>query len=225
MDALLALHQLLNWYWRSANHYYKRPRPVCFLSEVYRSFFIPPFFPSFPTTQNITSCNDRRREQAAFLNTHTLALLPPFFLPIPQQSDSFEMLRAREFSWCCVVWVCGLQLNREAANRVDERERETNTVYFNLFRMPELRPEFLLSRVPQLAVSIPPSCSLGCHGRSTPLPRGSPSICLGSGLLIPRDSNVNGIAEGCDYFAFVLARYIAMKVYLAGLRKAGPLRY
>lgn len=36
--------------------------------------------------------------------------------------------------------------------------RESNTVYFNLFRMPELCPGFLLSLIPQLAASIPHSC-------------------------------------------------------------------
>lgn len=37
--------------------------------------------------------------------------------------------------------------------------RESNAVYFNLFRMPELCPEFLLSLIPLAPASIPRSCS------------------------------------------------------------------
>lgn len=55
---------------------------------------------------------------------------------------------------------------------------------------------------------------------------GSPSICRGSKLFNPLWlKNVNGIAECCDYFALTPSRYITMKMYLAGLGKAGPLRY
>lgn len=36
--------------------------------------------------------------------------------------------------------------------------------------------------------------------------------------------NVNGIAECCDYFAFALSRYRAVKMHIAVLREAGPLR-
>lgn len=52
---------------------------------------------------------------------------------------------------------------------------------------------------------------------------GSPSICPGSEPFNPLGlRNVNGIAERCDYFAFALSRYIAMKMYLAGLREGTP---
>lgn len=55
---------------------------------------------------------------------------------------------------------------------------------------------------------------------------GSRGICLGSSLFNPLGlRNVNGIAECCDYLAFTLSRYIATKMCLAGLKKAGPLRY
>lgn len=53
---------------------------------------------------------------------------------------------------------------------------------------------------------------------------GSRGVRLGSSVSVPRDSNVNGVAESCDYFAFALSRCRAVKMRLAGSRGAGPLR-
>lgn len=56
-----------------------------------------------------------------------------------------------------------------------------------------------------------------CRGLSQHLPGYEPFNP--SGL-----RNGNAIAECCDYVAFTPSRYMAMKMYLAGLRQAGPLR-
>lgn len=115
-------------------------------------------------------------------------LQPPFFPP--------SYLSRVTASRCCVrvssagaVW-SGCVVSSSTERLLTGWMRESNTVYFNLFRMPELCPEFLLSWVPQLAVSIPCSCSPGCTGRLNSSAEGSRSICLGSSLLIPCDSEM-----------------------------------
>lgn len=126
-------------------------------------FFIPPFFPSFPTARNITSCIDRRREQAAFLNTHThthrdtLSCTPAPSFPPPYLSRVTASRCCVRVSSAGAVW-SGCVVSSSTERLLTGWMRESNTVYFNLFRMPELCPEFLLSLIPQLAVSIPRSC-------------------------------------------------------------------
>lgn len=130
-------------------------------------FLIPSFFPSFPSTQNITSCNDRRREQAAFLNTHThthTRTPAPLSLPSPYPSRVTASRCCVRVSSAGAVW-SGCVVSSSTERLLTGWMRESNTVYFNLFRMPELCPEFLPSRVPPSAVSIPRSCSPGCGGR------------------------------------------------------------
>lgn len=69
-------------------------------------------------------------------------LIPPY--PALQSSDSSWALRASEFSWCCVVWVCGPPAIGEAANR--EAEGESNSVYidsvFDAGTVPSVSVEF-----------------------------------------------------------------------------------
>lgn len=146
----------------------QKAKTSMFSQGVYRSFFIPPFFPSFPTAQNLASCNDSRGERAAFLNTHTHThthSLTHSLSRTPAPSFSSPYLSRVTASRCCVrvssagpVW-SGCVVSSSTESLLTGWMRESNIVYFNLFRMPELCPEFLLSLIPQLAVSIPRSCS------------------------------------------------------------------
>lgn len=102
------------------------------------------------------SCKDRRRRrrrQAAFLNTHTLSH-PPSSLYLSWVTASGCCVRV---SSAGAVW-SGCVVSSLAERLLTGWMRESNTVYFNLFRMPELCPEFLLSLIPQLVAAIPHSC-------------------------------------------------------------------
>lgn len=87
--------------------------------------------------------------------------------------------------------------------------RESNTVYFNLFRMLELRSGFLLSSTALLAASVSHSCSAGWAAPASQTGTFL-SICLVNPLWL---RNVNGTAE-CWLFPFTVSGYMALKKFL-----------
>lgn len=157
MDALLILHQLLNWYGGVQVKATQGHDQLVFFGR---------FFP-FSIPHIILSSCKQRRLCSLFLPSPSLPSLFSLsnLLSLPSPPFSFSLCCGVTACRCCMQGVqlvlCGPSvwspLSPEAANRVDERE--SKTIYFNLFRMPELCPEFLQSLIPQSQqLQIPYSC-------------------------------------------------------------------
>lgn len=125
--------------WGSTGQGYIRPQPACFLREV---------FPFLQTTYHaVQLCVEEILHSPSpsfLLSFQTPLNIPP---PFPLCAAEWQLVdvACEEFSWRCVVWVCGLH---SVERLLTGWMRERKTVYFNLFRMPELCPEFLLNLIP-----------------------------------------------------------------------------
>lgn len=196
MDALLILHQLLNWYGGVQVRTAQGHDQIVFSRFMNSS--APPCLPEVHTTLQLSV-------QEPLPSPLLPSSLPsPFQLPGPQTPFCLSPLPLS----ACRVIACRCCVRESSAGAVwsecvvpssAERlltgwMRGSNPVYFNLFRMPELCPGFFLSFTPLLAASIPHSCDAGWTALASQTGTFL-SICLFNPLWL---RNVNGTAECCD---------------------------
>lgn len=139
--------------WGSPGQDCTGPRPDCFLKEGYG--FHPPLLPQSPH-QSPAVC-------AGPSSISFPALSPPL---IPLALSTPSVCRVTACRRCVRVSGTGAVWSECVVSSSKERlltgwMRESNTVYFNLFRMLELRSGFLLSSTALLAASVSHSCSAG----------------------------------------------------------------
>lgn len=123
--------------------------------------WIPPF-PTSPKPTPNSSCLCRDL-------FHLLSCPPPLPFPHPSRSPHppppsiCRVTACRccvRVSWPGAVW-SECVVSSSAERLLTGWMRESNTVYFNLFRMPELCSGFFLSLTALPAASVSPSCSAG----------------------------------------------------------------
>lgn len=159
MDALLILHQLLNWYGGVQVKTAQGQDQIVFSRRVMDSTL--PFSPKAHTTLQLSV---QGPSSISFP-----ALSPPLIplaLPTPSVCPPPPICRVTACRCCVRVSWTGAVWSECVVSSSEERlltgwMRESNTVYFNLFRMLELRSGFLLSLTALLAASISHSCSAG----------------------------------------------------------------
>lgn len=147
--------------WGSPGQDCTGPGPDCFLKEGY-GFHPPPRPPSPPKRTALSSCLCRalfHLLSCSLSSTHPSSSPHPLCLPPPICRVTACRCCVRA-SWTGAVWSeCVVSSSEERL--LTGWMRESNTVYFNLFRMLELRSGFLLSLTALLAASISHSCSAG----------------------------------------------------------------
>lgn len=146
--------------WGSPGQDCTGPGPDCFLKEGYGFHPPPPFSPKAHTTLQLSVQGPLPSPFLLSLLPSSLQLSPP---PLSAPPPICRVTACRccvRASWTGAVWSeCVVSSSEERL--LTGWMRESNTVYFNLFRMLELRSGFLLSLTALLAASISHSCSAG----------------------------------------------------------------
>lgn len=172
--------------------------------------WIPPS-PSPPKPTPLSSCLCKGPLPSPFLLSplpSSLLLSPPLCLLPPPICRVTACRCCVRVSWTGAVWSeCVVSSSEERL--LTGWMRESNTVYFNLFRMLELRSGFLLSLTALLAASVSHSCSAGWTALASQTGTFL-SICLVNPLWL---RNVNGTAE-CWLFPFTVSGYMTLKKFL-----------
>lgn len=160
MDALLILHQLLNWYGGVQVKTAQGQDQIVFSRRVMDSTPPPPFSPKAHTTLQLSVQGPLPSPFLLSLLPSSLQLSPPPLSALPPICRVTACRCCVRASWTGAVWSeCVVSSSEERL--LTGWMRESNTVYFNLFRMLELRSGFLLSLTALLAASISHSCSAG----------------------------------------------------------------